>query len=315
MQSSEWILVMSAVRACWGAGTAKGVLRAGSAARYMQVFDAFCRYADANGVRSSQAVTTALCRRFIDAPLRGGHPPCPATSRLRLTVLRSAFEALISAGIVGANPTDGLRVRHETPARVPTPLTPSEAARLAVAIRVNSAAAPWPATCALALMGAAHGEIAAVVVADLDETASRVKLGEDAASRTVPAPPSLAEVLARRAGGQRASCRRRREPWDPATVPLALSRPAVSYPVNSVAPTVSQNLARALRHAGIHRPGVRPKSVREYAANALYAKTQRIEAVAEQLGLASFDTAAGLIDRAWQQRWGEVVRAGGGDDG
>lgn len=94
-----------------------------------------------------------------------------------------------------------------------------------------------------------------------------------------------------------------------------MSRPAVSYPVNAVAPTVNQNLARALRHAGIHRPGVRPKSVREYAANDVYARTQRIEAVAEQLGLASFDTAAGLIDRAWQQRWGGVVGAGAGDAG
>ena len=48
---------------------------------------------------------------------------------------------------------------------------------------------------------------------------------------------------------------------------------------------MSDNLGRALRHAGIHRAGVQPKSVREYAANAVYATTQRIEAVAEQLGI------------------------------
>ncbi len=61
--------------------------------------------------------------------------------------------------------------------------------------------------------------------------------------------------------------------------------------------------------------GVQPKSVREYAANAVYATTQRIEAVAEHLGLTSYDTAARLIDRAWQERWGETLRREGRDDG
>ncbi len=78
---------------------------------------------------------------------------------------------------------------------------------------------------------------------------------------------------------------------------------------------MSANLSRALRLAGIHRAGAQPKSVREYAANAVYATTQRIEAVSEQLGVPSYDSAARLIDPAWQERWGETVRAGGGDDG
>lgn len=290
-------------------------LRPSTHARYQQVFSAFCRYAEANGVVSPQGVTADLCRRFIDAPLRGGQPPCTATSRLRLTVLRSALEVMVSVSAVTANPTVDLRVRHKAPSRVPTPLTPSEVGRLTVAIRVSSCSAPWPSTCALALLGAAHGEIAAAVVSDLNEGAALLKLGQGAATRAVPIPPNLSEVLARRAAGQRESWRRRREPWDPTEVPLALGRSAESYPLNSVAPTVSQNLARALRHAGVHRPEIRPKSLRDYAANAVYARTGRIEAVAEQLGMTSFDTASRLIDRAWQQRWGEVIRAGTGDDG
>jgi hypothetical protein len=44
------------------------------------------------------------------------------------------------------------------------------------------------------------------------------------------------------------------------------------------------------------RAGVHPRSVREYAANAVYATTLRIEAATEQLSLTSFDTAARLID-------------------
>ena len=81
------------------------------------------------------------------------------------------------------------------------------------------------------------------------------------------------------------------------------------YPINLVAPTVSNNLGRALHHAGIRRGEVQPKSIREYAANAAYATTLRIETVAEQLGIPSYDTTARLIDRSWQQRWGDTVRA------
>lgn len=98
----------------------------------------------------------------------------------------------------------------------------------------------------------------------------------------------------------------------PATNALALSRAPSTYPVNSVAPTVSGNLARALRQAGIHRAGVRPKSIREHAANACYAEVGRIEAVAELLGLRSLDTAARLIDHEWQSRWGGVIREAAG---
>jgi len=312
---SEWANALAGVFGRWRTARVEERLRSGSEARYGQVFDAFCRYSEANGVGSPRRVTAELCRRFIDAPLRGGRRPCTATSRLRLTVLRSAFEVMVSRGDVTANPTIGLRVRHETPLRVLAPLTPAETARLAVAIRVTPCSAPWPATCALALLGAAHAEIAAAVVADLNEDAALLRLGVGVASRTVAVPSHLADVLARRVASLRESWRRRRESWDPTMVPLALARTAGSYPLNSVAPTVSQNLARALRHAGIHRPDVHPKSLREYAANAVYARTLRIEAVAEQLGMTSFDSAGRLIDRTWQQRWGEVIRAGTGDDG
>jgi len=140
-------------------------------------------------------------------------------------VLRSAFEALVSVGAVSRNPTLELQVRHESRSRVPTPLIPSEAARLVVASQVTPCAAPWPATCVLALLGAAHAEIAAV------------------------------------------------------------------------GPAFGRSLCGST------------------AANAVYATTQRIEAVAQQLGLSSYDTAAHLIDREWQQRWGDAVRAETGDDG
>lgn len=94
--------------------------------------------------------------------------------------------------------------------------------------------------------------------------------------------------------------------------PLALTRPLATYPLESVAPTVSTNLTRALTAAGVHRPGVRPRSVREYAANRLYALTGRIEDVAAHLGIESLDSARRLIDNQWQHRFAEAVRGDAG---
>jgi len=98
-------------------------------------------------------------------------------------------------------------------------------------------------------------------------------------------------------------------------VPLAMHRPVLEYPANSVAPSVSMNLSRALSAAVVTRDGVRPRSVREYAANRTYALTGRVEDVAHQLGLASLDTAAGFLDSTWQARWGPTVRSNAERDG
>jgi len=57
---------------------------------------------------------------------------------------------------------------------------------------------------------------------------------------------------------------------------------------------------------------VRPRSVREYAANALYAELGSVEQVAHRLGVDSLDATARLIDRPWQARWGKHIRATGG---
>ncbi len=312
---NEWSSALDYVCEHWATATAEGRLRSNSAARYGQVFGAFCRFAEASGVVTPESVTAALCRRFIAAPRSGGSPPCTSTSRLRLTVVRGAFEVLTSTGLVWADPTTKLRVPQRTPERVPTPLTPPEAIRLVLAGHVNPRDTLRPTTAALALLGAAHAEIAASVVSSFSEADAALGLGKGRSSRVVAVPPQVLDVLRRRVADQRASWRRCGRPWEPGEVPLALNRALSYYPVNSVAPTVSDNLNRALRHAGIQRAGVQPKSVREYAANAVYATTQRIEAVAEQLGVLSYDSAARLIDRAWQDRWGDTVRAGAVDDG
>lgn len=298
----------------WNAVDAAG-RRKSTQARYSQVFGSFVRHAEANGVNAPEEVTRALCWGFVVAPVRGGRLPSTATSRVRLTVARAVFAAMASAGAVSIDPTTELRVTHPVAKRVPIPLTPPEARRLILTGYVSPGDTLRPVTIALALAGAAHAEIAGAVVSSFRPVEATLTLGEGHGARLVTVPPQLVDIFLRRSRHQQASWRRQGQPWDPQLVPLALNRPARSYPVNSVAPTVSNNLSRALRIAGIHRAGVQPKSIREYAANAVYATTLRIEAVSEQLGIPSYDSAARLIDRVWQEQWGDTVRAGGGDDG
>lgn len=264
------------------------------------------------GVTVPDNVTEMLCLRFLEAPLRGGQSISRATARIRLTVLRSAFEIWVDEGTVYTNPAAELQVGYMAAPYRPMPLTPPEATRLLITGRTSPGDTLRAATVALALTGTSHSEIAKAVVADLDLTARRIRLGATGQRRACALPSAgVVMALESRVRELRRVARRRSDSWDPHHVPLALRRPASTYPVNSVAPTVSGSLSRALRHAGIHRAGLRPKSLREYAANACYAEVGRIEAVAELLGLGSLDTAARLIDYEWQSRWSRHVRESG----
>lgn len=71
---------------------------------------------------------------------------------------------------------------------------------------------------------------------------------------------------------------------------------------------VASNLKRALAAAGLDRPGVTAGSLQAFAANACYARTNRVEDVAELLGLHSLDRAMAKIDHQWQAAWADHVR-------
>jgi site-specific recombinase XerD len=305
----NWEFAVSAADSQWATAVRSEMLRTSTHARYRQVLDSFVRFALAMGAAAPGEVTEALCLRFLVAPLRGGHGISRATARIRLTVLRSAFEIWVDQGTVSVNPAAAMQVGYVAAPYRPMPLTPPEATRLLMAGRLSPGDTLRPATVALALTGATHTEIAFAVVADLDLTIRLIRLGPPDQRRTCVLPSAgVVGALESRVQELHRVWRRRAESWDPLDVPLALHRPAATYPVNSVAPTVSANLSRALRQAGIYRADVRPKSIREYAANAYYARVNRVEAVAELLGLRSLDTTARLIDHEWQSRWGGVIR-------
>lgn len=305
-----WALATTSATSIWCSSHDASGLTTASAARYLQVFTAFQRYSDALGVSGPAQVAHAHCDRFLYAPLRTGGTVSPSTARLRLTVIRSAFQAMESDGLVQSNPTALLRVSFTPGLYAPCPLTPPETARLLVAGRTVPSDTLRPATVALALTGASHGEVANTVRADLHLQQAVVDFRNPFGARTSPLGPEAIRLLESRVVDIGRISRRRRELGDPSRMPISLSRSPDDYPLNSLASIVSGNLTRALLRAGVTRNGVRPKSIREYAANACYAEAGRIEAVAELLGLRSLDATARMIDQDWQSRWGPVIRKG-----
>ena len=304
-----------AVQRRWSDRVRAGEMTTGSAARYVRVFESFARYAAARGV-DSNAVTTRLCLDFVNAALPGRLVPSSSTRRFRLTVVRAAFHAMREAGLASNDPTRRLRVDWHVGQLAVCPLTPTEAQRLRVAGRTRVTDTVRPAVVTVALAGGSHREASEAVVGDVDIDGARLRLGGPlVGERWVPLDEVAVAMLRIRIAAQRVTWRRLHRAWDPLVVPLAMHRPLVEYPANSVAPTVSMNLSRALNTAGVTRAGVRPRSVREYAANRTYALTGRVEVVANQLGLASLDTAAGFLDHTWQDRWGPTVRSNAELDG
>lgn len=305
-RAADWRFSVSEAQDRWTSRVQRGDMSPSTASRYARVFEAFARYAVASGVTHPGAATAELCLRFATAPTRSDRSSTGSTGRVRLAAVRDAFECLVEAGVISENPSSTARIARLSTAALPCPLTPAEAQRLLATGRLFSTDTLRPACGALALAGATHQEIARAVVTDLAAT-SRVLLGCGAgAKRSIQLEVAATAALSARVRALRREWRRWKEPWVPESVPLAMHRPVSAYRPESVAPTVSMNLSRALGRSGVTRPGVRPRSCREYAANAVYARTGRVEDVAEHLGIVSLDAAYRLLDWQWQQAWGRV---------
>ena len=280
------------------------------------MLQSFARYAAANGVLTCDAVHSSLCTGFVNAAVPRHGAPMAATRRFRLTVVRETFRVLNGVCAVAENPADGLSIETEVGERPRTqvPLTPSEVGRIRASGRMNAQDTLRPAAVTAALLGASHREIFELVVAHVDLDHAQIHLGAARKnSRRLPLDENDMLALQARMAAQEHSWRRRGLDWRPNTVPLASRSEASEYPSASIAPTVSTNLSRALHRAGVARRGVRPRSLREYAANRTYALTERVEEVARVLGLSSLDTAMTFIDPGWQAKWAVVVRADAGD--
>ena len=276
----------------------------GTVARYERVLKSFARFAGARGVLNVEGVDGRLCIDFALAPMSGRGAPAPSTSRFRLTVVRDACVGWLAEGAIAVDPTVGLRIAQPRSAHRPVPLTPPEVRRLRFSSRVSPRDVRGPSATELALLGATHLEVATTVVADLDSSIGSVFIScAGTVAREAQLDAFGSTILDARVTALQCACRRSKRPWSPQETALALARPLDTYPPETIAPGVSSTLARAMARAGLDRPELRPRSLREYAANRSYALTGRVEDVATMLGLQSLDTAYSFIDPAWQRDW------------
>lgn len=289
----------------WRHRVAAREMTPGTAARYERVFASFVRFTAAHGLGSLSEVRPDICTRFVRATRRDGGQPAPSTSRFRLTVVRDAYNALAAVEPNIEDPTAALQIGQAPQQRAVVPLTPSEVIRLRAAGRVSPRDHLRPAAVELALAGGTHREIASAVVADITLEQGNWELD----SRSLELDAFATSAMRARIASCRLSATRSRQPWTPQEVALALKRPLAAYAEASVAPGISSTLSRAMRAAGVTRPGVRAASIREFAANRVYAAHQRVEEVAALLGTSSLDAAMGYVDAEWQSLYGAEFRA------
>ncbi len=118
---SDWRLSIAVAQDHWASRMQQGTMADGTAARYMRVFEAFCRYAVASGVADAGGATARLCERFAAAPMTGDRSPTGSTAGVRLAAIRDAFDGLVEAGVAAQNPALGLRVSREPATVLPRP--------------------------------------------------------------------------------------------------------------------------------------------------------------------------------------------------
>ena len=228
----------------------------GTADRYLCAFEAFTRYARAHRVERCDGASSAICRGYIYAGVSASQRPSASTSRVRLAAVRDTYRGLIEAGVCAVDPTAGLTVERRVSPAALAPLTPPEVDRLHIASRLRTSDTLRPAVVAAALLGASHSEIAGLVVDDLDVGGASLRLGRaTSATRLVALDKLSLQSLRARVSALRRLHRRSSCGCYPDVVALALHKPAPAYRPQSVAPTVSMNLSRALEAAGSDDPG------------------------------------------------------------
>lgn len=224
--------------------------------------------------------------------------------------MRAAVTLWVERGWVAESVIPTRQIAKAAPAP-PCPLTPAEVERIRLAGQHSSVDTLLPVLVELALAGLNLAEIAALGVSAVNTDSGLVYVGSTGDGewkRAVGLPTDAITKVGRHVAALQRQHAKAGAEFNPEVVPLGL-HPSPRSVRDRVRPTVvGQHLYRALKLAGIARAGVTPGSLRDYGANAVYARTNRIEDVAATLGIISLDAAMRLIDSNWQTAWAPTVR-------
>lgn len=249
----------------------------------------FARRLTATGVASLLDATPADVDAFVWAPTRRNAAPAMSTVHLRRTAVRDLYRLVQAFELDVADPSVGLGLPAKDSARA-RPLTDGEMALVRTAA-LGRSRRPLRAAAVVALAeaSATTGEIPKIAWADIDLDTARVHLpGAD------PIRPRTAELTTWGVGVLHRW--RRTSDLAGAVVPR---RPSGGGRYAPQAATASM-LAKLLTTAGVAGPGVRPTSIRLWAANTRLAEAG-VESAALLLGIDSLDAAAATLGYQWQE--------------
>lgn len=310
---------VAAAITAWITESRAGSLSPDTAQGYTRNLNAFCSYAQAHGVYLLEDVDQQLCRNWVDASLSAasqrtrpnpGRVASGSTRRGRQTALRRAVKLWLELGLLIANPVPTEVIPVHSSAG-PSPLLPTEVAQLRLAGRASTRDTLLPAMVEAALAGASQQSIALLLVTSFDATHRMLHIPGSRQTNErdlLLAAPAVAALNARVADLARAASRSR-PTFDLASTPLLVSQGLIPSRSANRPQLVASHLKRALAASHITRPGVTAGSLQGFAANARYALTNRVEDVADLLGLRSLDRAMARVDQQWQAAWADEVRA------
>lgn len=263
---------------------------------YTKQLTRLANYATARGLTQVGDIGVNLIVEWIQAPNSQGRPPSTNTRQNRRSGARAWFTTLNCLGLDDRNPAKAVEEQRRYE-RFVHPLTDAQVAVLKDIARHRVGETRVPAGVALALLGAATGEIAEITVADvnLQERWVRVPgIPSRLRARRLPVDDDWCFTMLR----LRIEELRHIHGDDAAAHSLTYQGRAST--ANKRTASTGNLLAGALKRARLHDPGVvRAASITEWVATRVFAETGSVVDVANRLGFSSLDGAAHLVGFEW----------------
>ena len=292
------------VLAEWAAQVQAGNIKAGTLTTHSRHVATMVKFATARGATTVADVDTTLLVDWLFTPNHhNGEPATPSISKSRRAVASSFFYTCFRLGIAEVNPAVNLPAM-QTGKRHVAPFDDAEIAQLKEASQYAFRDTKAPAALALALLGAAPGEVGSIRCSDVHLADMLVKAhggGTRYAPRWLPIDdPWCFEQLAARI---HALAEKHPADWQHRYVSYT-PMPGKDDDFARRSAATSTTLTKVIKKAGLHRQGwSRVASVTEYVAARVFADTGRVEAVAARLGMTRLDDAAHLVGYDWQTQF------------
>lgn len=300
------------VLADWWRQTGSGTLTESTRETHSKVLRTLAKYARSRGARVVCDISNEILNDWMFAPnAYTGEPVADTTPGLRRAVASAFYYTCFNLGITDVNAAATLPSTQH-PQRYVCPFTAEQIDALKEASQFAHRGTKSPAALALALLGAAPGEVGSIRCEDVRLVDMLVRAhggGSRYAERWLPIDdPWCFDQLAARLKQLAA-----KHPDDWQTRYVAYEpREGKDDSFARRSAATSTTLTKVIEKAGLKRNGVRRvASIGEYVAARVFAQTGRLEAVAARLGIDKLDDAATIVGYDWRSQFAQPAPGNG----